>query len=60
MKSFVIPAVIAIISFVGMVLLSSGPSDHEAEKAQASWKQEASNYTSQEVAHMRRNGAFKK
>lgn len=60
MKSFVVPVIVAIVSFIGLVLLSSGPSDYDAEKAQASWKQEASNYTSQEVAHMRRNGAFKK
>lgn len=60
MKSFIVPAVVAIVSFVGLVLLSSGPTDHDAEKATASWKQEASNYTPQEVTHMRRNGAFKK
>ena len=60
MKSVIVPIVIAIVSFIGLVILSAGPSDHEAEKATSSWKQEASNYTSQEVAHMRRNGAFKK
>lgn len=60
MKSFIVPAIVAIVSFAGIVFLSSGPSDYEAEKASASWKREASNYTPQEVTHMRRNGAFKK
>ena len=60
MKSFVIPAIVAIVSFVGLVLLSAGPSDHEAEKATSSWKQEASTYSKSDLEYMRRNGAFKK
>lgn len=60
MKSVIAPLIIAIVSFAGLVLISEEPSDHDAEKASASWKQEASTYTSQEMAYMRRNGAFKK
>ena len=60
MKSFVIPVIVAIVGFVGLVLLSAGPSEHEAEKAQASWKQEASTYSKSDLEYMRRNGAFKK
>ena len=60
MKSFIVPAVVAIVSFIGIVLLSNGPSDYDAEKAQASWKQEATQYSTSEVEYMRRNGAFKK
>lgn len=60
MKSFVIPAIIAIVSFAGIILSSAGPSDHEAEKATSSWKQEATQYSTSDVEHMRRNGAFKK
>ena len=60
MKSFVIPAIVAIVSFVGLVLLSAGPSDHDAEKAMTSWKQEALVYSKSDLEYMRRNGAFKK
>lgn len=60
MKSFVIPVIVAIVGFVGIVLSSAGPSDHDAEKASASWKQEASSYPKSDLVYMRRNGAFKK
>lgn len=60
MKSFAIPVIVAIVSFVGLVLLSTGPSDHEAEKSSASWKQEATQYSTSDIEYMRRNGAFKK
>ena len=60
MKSFVIPVIVAIVGFVGLVLLSTGPSDHEAEKASASWKREASTYSKSDLEYMRRNGACKK
>lgn len=60
MKSVIVPTVIAIVGFVGMVMLSAGPSDHDAEKSSASWKQEASSYSKSDLEYMRRNGAFKK
>ncbi len=60
MKSFIIPVIVAIVGFVGIVLSSAGPSDRDAEKASASWKQEASSYSKSDLEYMRRNGAFKK